>query len=75
MSEFYDPFNPFGPNFGGQEPDTDTTPGGTPPGLDPLGPPEVPPFPSDAELEDIQDAENRQELLQDIREGLLILLT
>ena len=71
MSEFYDPFNPFGPNFGGQEPDTDTPPGGTPPGLDPLGPPEVPPFPSDAELEDIQDAENRQELLQDIREGLV----
>ena len=71
MSEFYDPFNPFYPNFGGQEPDTDTPPGGTPPGLDPLGPPEVPPFPSDAELEDIQDAENRQELLQDIREGLV----
>ena len=71
MSEFYDPFNPFGPNFGGQEPDTDTPPGGPSPGLDPLGPPEVPPFPSDAELEDIQDAENRQELLQDIREGLV----
>ena len=71
MSEFYDPFNPFGPNFGGQEADTDTTPGGPSPGLDPLGPPEVPPFPSDAELEDIQDAENRQELLQDIREGLV----
>ena len=71
MSEFYDPFNPFGPNFGGQEPDTDTSPGGPSPGLDPLGPPEVPPFPSDAELEDIQDAENRQELLQDIREALV----
>ncbi len=71
MSEFYDPFNPFGPNFAGQEPDTDTPPGGPSPGLDPLGPPEVPPFPSDAELEDIQDAENRQELLQDIREGLV----
>ena len=27
--------------------------------------------PTDAELEDIQDAENRQELLQDIREGLV----
>ena len=58
-------FNPFGPNFGGQEPDTDTPPGGPPPGLDPLSPPEVPPVPSDAELEDIQDAENRQELFRE----------
>jgi len=33
-------------------------------------PPEFQP-PTDAELEDIQDAENRQELLQDIREGLV----
>ena len=71
MSEFYDPRNPFYPNFGGQDYEVDPTPGGKPPGLEPLGPPEVPPFPSDAELEDIQDAENRQELLQDIREGLV----
>ena len=71
MSEFYDPRNPFYPNFGGQDYEVDPTPGGTPPGLEPLGPPAVPPFPSDRELEDISDAEDRQDLLQDIREGLV----
>ena len=71
MSDLYDYENlgnPFSPTYQ----DRRDAPGpNLPPGFDPLGPPSVPPFPSDAELEDIQDAENRQELLQDIREGLV----
>ena len=71
MSDLYDYENlgnPFCPTYQ----DRRDAPGpNLPPGFDPLGPPSVPPFPSDAELEDIQDAENRQELLQDIREGLV----
>lgn len=71
MSDLYDYENlgnPFSPTYQ----DRRDAPGpNLPPGFDPLGPPSVPPFPSDAELEDISDAEDRQDLLQDIREGLV----
>ena len=72
-----DPLNPFGPNFGGQESDAvsardmDAPPGGPPPGLEPLEKPPVPPFPSDKEQEDISDANTRQDMIQDMREGNL----
>ena len=41
------------------------------PGLDPLEKPSVPPFPSDKELEDISDANTRQDMIQDMRDGIL----
>ena len=41
------------------------------PGLDPLEKPPVPPFPSDKELEDISDANTRQDMVQDMRDGIL----
>ena len=50
--------------------DRDPRPG-PPPGLDPLEKPPVPPFPSDKELEDISDANTRQDMVQDMRDGIL----
>ena len=49
----------------------DALPGGPPPGLEPLEKPPVPPFPSDKELEDISDANTRQDMVQDMRDGIL----
>ena len=50
--------------------DRDPRPG-PPPGLDPLEKPPVPPFPSDKEQEDISDANTRQDMIRDMREGNL----
>ena len=49
----------------------DSLPGGPPPGLEPLEKPPVPIFPSDGELEDISDANTRQDMVQDMRDGIL----
>jgi len=66
--------NPFDPSFGSPASTSramDAPPGGPPPGLDPLEKPPVPPFPSDKEQEDISDANTRQDMIQDMREGNL----
>ena len=66
--------NPFDPSFGSPASTSramDTPPGGPPPGLDPLEKPPVSPFPSDKEQEDISDANTRQDMIQDMREGNL----